>query len=312
MDELAAWLWLSDMSDSLTGEAVAMIEKFGSALKVAEAQGADLAGLASTRFLEALRSTRRRYEGTLPVVLELMASGTDVVTLHDSRYPQSLRSIPNPPLVLFRRGSLRTFERAVAVIGTRSPTHCGFTVARKVAEALAQEGHCIVSGLARGTDTMAHVGALDGGGPTVAVLPGPITFLYPPENTALAEDVVRNGALVAENSPLVAMKGRPGQKYRWVTRNRITSGLAEALVIIEAGDTGGSMHQVRFAVEQKRPVFIMRPTNEAPTRLRRGFEEVLALGGTPFDSPQNLISLLKQPRSDQPPLEGFARDEPPV
>lgn len=306
MDELAAWLWLSDTSDSLTGDAVALIEKFGSPVRVAEAQGSDLAGLVSARFVEALRRTRGRYEKLPPEVIELASSGTDVLTLHDPRYPQALRRIPNPPLVLFLRGKLRTFDRAVAVIGTRSPTHHGYTAARQVAEALAREGRCVVSGLARGIDTMAHVGALDGRGTTAAVLPGPITFIYPSENESLAEDIVRNGALIAENSPLVTMKGRAGPKYRWVTRNRITSGIAEALVVVEAGDTGGSMHQVRFAVEQKRLVFMLRPGNEAPTRLRRGFGEVVALGGCPFDDPQELLDLMRRPQSPQHSLEGFS------
>jgi len=298
VDEWAAWMWLSDTADSLTSEPLKLLERYGSPTAIADAKPADLAGLASQRFLEALRRTRERYER--PEVSHKMAdlagSGGDMLTHADERYPPALRTIPNPPLILFVRGRLRSFERAVAVIGTRAPTHKGYTAARVLAEQLAREGYCVVSGLARGIDTMAHCGALDSGGTTVAVLPGPLTFLYPPENVLLAEDIARSGALVAENSPLVNIDGRPGQRYRWVTRNRITSGLSDALVVVEATDSGGSMHQIRFAVEQRRRICILAPGIEAPARIRRGFDEAVALGAEPFDSGEELLQMLKAHR----------------
>ena len=301
MDEWAAWMWLSDTADSLTSEPLKLLEKYGSPTAVADAKPSDLADLASQRFLEALRRTRGRYEkpDVSHKMADLAASGGDIITYSDERYPFQLRTIPNPPIVLFVRGRLRTFEKTVAVIGTRAPTHRGYSWARALAEGLAREGFCIVSGLARGIDTMAHCGALDGGGTTVAVLPGPLTFLYPPENALLAEDIARNGALVAENSPFVNIDGRFGQKYRWVTRNRITSGISDALVVVEATDSGGSMHQIRFAVEQKRRICALRPGAEAPARIQRGFEEAIALGSQPFDSGEELLQLLRTPHDPQ-------------
>jgi DNA processing protein len=149
----------------------------------------------------------------------------------------------------------------------------------------------VVSGLARGVDTLAHCGALDAGGTTVAVLPGPITFIYPPENEFLARDIMRNGALLAENSPMVSIeKGLYPQRYRWVKRNRITSGLSEALVVIEATDAGGSMHQIKFAAGQGRPIHILQPDESAPAPLRRGYEEAIASGARPFTSTDELLS----------------------
>jgi len=306
MDEVAAWMWLSDTADSQTEEALRLLEKFSSPQKVAEAKPDTIRNFVSERFAAALKRNRPRYESPEATrrLADLITSGGNLTTLHESDFPQQLQSIANPPLILFRRGSLRTFQNTIAVIGTRSPTHRGYTVGRKIAELLASEGYCIVSGLARGTDTMAYCGALDAGGTTVAVLPGPLTFLYPPENEFLARDIERRGALLAENSPMVSIEGRPAQRYRWVNRNRITSGLSEAVVVVEATDVGGSMHQVRFASEQGRPTFILRPDADVPSPLRRGYEKAVAVGARPFTDPEDLLTYLRhKPNERQSTLD---------
>ena len=302
MEELAAWMWLSDSAESLTGDAVRLLAKFGSPEKISLAEQSAVAQIASKALADALRRNRSRYEGPEAKLrlADFFASGGDLLTLNDPAYPQHLRGITSPPLLLFRKGTLREFDRTVAVIGTRSPTHRGYTMARTIGAALAGEGYCVVSGLARGIDTLAHCGALDAGGKTAALLPGPITFLYPPENVFLAEDIVRNGALLAENSPMVSIDRMPySQKYRWVKRNRITSGLSEALVVVEATDSGGSMHQVKFAVGQGRPIHVLKPDDIVPAPLRRGYEEAVASGARPFTSVDDLMAHLPGERPER-------------
>ena len=295
LDELAAWSWLSDTSDSATFHALELLQEYESPLKVAEASSAQLTSVTGAKFVARLNQSRSRYEGDdfSKRVHDLMATGVRVVTIRDKSYPVQLRGIDNPPLLLFWKGRLRSLTRPIAIVGTRIASDSGMSAARLLSEELSRAGHCIVSGLARGIDTMAHYGALDGEGETVAVLPGPLDFVYPPENALLADDIVEKGALVAENSPVVSLRDPQPQKFRWVKRNRIISGLAEAVVVIEVTKSGGSMHQVRYAITQGRPVFVMKPGPDSRRQLCDGFRSAIAAGAKSFESHGALLSLLR-------------------
>jgi DNA processing protein len=175
--------------------------------------------------------------------------GYSLLTLEDVEYPAYLREIFDPPGVLYCAGDLEALQGpAVAIVGTRTPSPYGRAVAEKLAEDLASRGVVIVSGLALGIDSIAHWGALKTGR-TVAVLGSGMDNIYPRENRKLFQKIAENGAVVSE-FPLDA----PPFAAHFPRRNRIISGLARAVIVVEAAAKSGSLITARMALEQNREV----------------------------------------------------------
>jgi DNA processing protein len=186
----------------------------------------------------------REFEACARAGVTLVRHGTPA-------YPRPLAEIPDPPLILYTRGTLAARdELAVAIVGSRRCTLYGKQQAERLARALAQAGMTIVSGLARGIDGAAHRGAMEGGGRTIAVLATGLAKIYPPEHEPLADEVAAHGALVTE-SPLFR-EALPGL---FPQRNRIISGLSTGVIIVEASRNSGALHTARHAMEQGREVF---------------------------------------------------------
>ncbi len=165
-------------------------------------------------------------------------------------YPPLLREIHDPPIGLYALGPVMPARRNIAIIGSRRATLYGQAVAKKLAGDLARMGFCIISGLARGIDSVAHQGALDAGGQTVAVLGCGADVIYPPENLDLYRRIAASGAILSE-FPL----GRRADKQTFPMRNRIVAGLCEAVIVVESDVNGGSMITAKFAADQGRTVF---------------------------------------------------------
>ena len=176
--------------------------------------------------------------------------GARLITPVDDEYPEPLKQIYDPPLCLYVRGTLeKKDEQALAVVGTRRASHYGAAQADRLAFQSANAGFTIVSGLARGIDTVAHKAALKAGGRTLAVLGGAINKLYPAENRDLAEEIVEHGALISEFT-----LGREPDRTTFPYRNRIVSGLSKGVLVIEAGVNSGAMNTAGQALEQGRSV----------------------------------------------------------
>jgi len=179
------------------------------------------------------------------------AQGIELLSLGQTEYPNSLRTIHDPPSVLFMRGGLMARDAlAVAIVGTRHPTPYGVRTATRLAESLARAGLTVVSGLARGIDAAAHRGALSAGGRTLAVLAGGVYEIYPPEHAELAQEIAAAGALLSE-APTRAVP----QSGMFPQRNRIISGLSLGVIVVEAGDRSGALITAQHANEQGREVF---------------------------------------------------------
>jgi DNA processing protein len=262
-----------------------LIERCGS---IAAAWHADetmmiAAGL-DARSMAGLQEARRRID--LDAELErLRAVGVTPISIADPRYPPLLRMIPAPPPLLYLCGTLTPADqRAVAIVGTRHPSHYGREAARRLARDLASAGLTIVSGLALGIDTIAHTAALEAGGRTIAVLASGIDRVYPERNRALAERIKTSGALLSDY-PL----GTPPAPLNFPPRNRIISGLSLATLVVEAGESSGALITVQFALDQGREVMavpgsIFNPLSAGPHRLIRdgaaivtGADDVLAV-----------------------------------
>ena len=177
------------------------------------------------------------------------AAGARLLTDRDPLYPSALRDIADAPPLLWCMGALNILARPlIALVGARNASSLGTRMARKLAADLTDHGYVIVSGLARGIDTAAHLGALAGG--TVAVQAGGIDVIYPVDNTALAHDIAKDGLRLSE-MPM----GLQPQARHFPARNRIISGLAQAVVVVEAAAKSGSLITARNALDQARDVF---------------------------------------------------------
>ncbi len=177
--------------------------------------------------------------------------GVSLTSIKDSEYPFNLKTIFDPPFVLYVRGKLKKEdENSVAMVGTRRATNYGKIIARRLGRDLAKEGITVVSGMARGIDTSAHWGALEAGGRTIAVLGCGIDVIYPFENKELMERIVEKGAVISE-FPLGAIP----QAQNFPRRNRIISGLSKGVVVIEAPFKSGALITANFALEQGRAGF---------------------------------------------------------
>jgi len=174
-----------------------------------------------------------------------------IVSERSEAYPDPLRTLPHPPPFLFMAGEWRPEDsRAVAVVGTRAPSGYGTRMAREMAMGLAEHGFTVVSGLARGIDTLAHQTALKSGTRTVAVLGAGLDWIYPPENANLARDISHKGALISE-FPI----GESPRATHFPRRNRLISALSLGTLVVEAGNDSGALITADFALDQGREVF---------------------------------------------------------
>ena len=174
------------------------------------------------------------------------------ITSLEPNFPPLLREIPSCPKNIFYLGTL-TDQRCIAIVGTRKASTQGCQTAYAFAQTCAQQGWCVVSGLALGIDASAHQGALDAGGCTWAVVAGGVDRIYPQQHEQLATDIIESGGcILSEYAPKT-----PTYPNQFIARNRIISGLARAIVIIEAPHASGALTTARFAGEQGRDIFVV-------------------------------------------------------
>ena len=182
---------------------------------------------------------------------KLRARGASLITYHDPLYPEALRDILDPPLMLFVRGDLGLLNfPSIAVVGTRKPTPYGMAVAEKLGGDLGAAGLNVVSGMARGIDTAAHRAALAVGGKTTAVFGCGVDMIYPAENRRLHEEISTKGLAISE-FPM----GAPAYPQNFPIRNRIVSGLSCGVLVVEGAQYSGSAITARLAMDQGREVF---------------------------------------------------------
>lgn len=212
-------------------------------------------------------------------------AGAVFVTCQDDDYPKHLLEIHDPPIGMYFRGDYRCADRCIAIVGSRRATLYGRSVAKKLGNELARLGFCVVSGLARGIDTAAHEGALEAEGKTVAVLGCGLDIIYPPENLDLYRKISETGAVISE-FPF----GRRADRQSFPMRNRVVSGLCEAVIVVESDNTGGAMITARFAGEQGRTVFAVPGRIDQPTS--RGCHTLLREGATLLTGVEDVLQEL--------------------
>lgn len=286
MDQLAYWLGFNKVRGIGPARFRALIDACGSVEAAWRAPEATLrdAGL-DRRSAAALVEARDRLDLAAEVE-RVRRAGIKAITWDDPGYPQRLLNIYDPPFVLFIRGELSPEDDfGVAVVGTRRASHYGKDAARAIATDLARAGVTIISGLAVGIDTVAHRAALEAGGRTLAVLGSSVDIIYPWENSKLANDIVRHGALISEYA-----LGTQPEASNFPPRNRIVSGLSRGVVVVEAGEQSGALITARFAAEHDRDVFAV--PGSIFSQGSQGTNRLIRDGATPVLSAGDILEAL--------------------
>jgi len=214
------------------------------------------------------------------------APSRHLIGWHDPDYPTLLRRMAAPPLALFVEGDpCRLWRAGIAVVGSRAPTAGGRDIASAFARRFAEAGFSVVSGLASGIDTAAHVAALDAGGDTVAVLGCGIDIAYPRSNLRLHTRIAGEGTLVSEYPP-----GTPARREQFPSRNRIVAGLSLATLVVEAAQRSGALITARLAADAGREVFAIPGSIHNP--MARGCHRLLRDGATLVESPDEVVAAL--------------------
>ncbi|HVJ47784.1 DNA-processing protein DprA [Desulfitobacterium sp.] len=226
-----------------------LIAYFGSALKAWQATENGLRKLGTESWVNLLIQQRSQLD---PRQIENDLAQKEIKTVipEEKHYPALLRELADAPPLLYYKGKLEPGEEGIAIVGSRKATPYGRAAAEFLGKELAKQGLVVVSGLARGIDTAAHKGALAGKGKTWAILGSGLDYLYPPENRRLAEQILLEGALLSEFPP-----GVPPEPQFFPMRNRLISGVAQGVVVVEAALRSGALITVDCALEQGREVF---------------------------------------------------------
>jgi len=252
-----------------------LLQKFGGAEGVFAASPAELRQVGRMgKQLTDLMAEQAGISAAQAVVKQCQRESIGILLEGDEGYPGLLARIPDPPHLLFVRGSLLPCDAlAVAVVGARHATAYGLKVAEQLGEGLSRAGYTVVSGLARGIDAAAHKGALAAGGRTIAVLGSGVLNIYPPEHDRLAAQIAEHGAVISEAPPLL-----PPFPGAFPQRNRIVAGLSLGTVVVQASDRSGALITARLALEQGRDVFAV--PGPIDCRLSQGCHDLIRDGAT--------------------------------
>lgn len=286
--DLASWLRLAQTPGVGRITAAHLLQEFGAPAAIFTAGAARLAQCVTSAQARSLCASPSADTSRLIATTEAWLSepGNRVLTLHGPDYPSLLAEIPDAPLMLYIRGRAELLHgAALAIVGSRNASVQGQANARAFARALSEAGLTIVSGLALGIDTAAHDGALHGCASTVAVIGTGADRIYPARNAALARRIAEEGCLVSEY-PL----GTPPRPEHFPQRNRIISGLAAGVLVIEAAAGSGSLITARLATEQGRDVFALPGSIHAA--LSKGCHQLIREGAQLVETSVDVLQAL--------------------
>lgn len=280
MSSLKYWLGFNYISGIGPAKVQALLGYFGTLERAWQASETELREIGfDNRAIENFLENRSNLDLD-QYLLKVENNHVQVLTWEEPNYPSSLREIPAAPPVIFMRGALEPVDQwAIAVVGTRRLSAYGRLMTRELVRGLVQNGITIVSGLARGIDSIAHKTAIEYGGRTIAVLGCGIDKVYPPEHRDLAHEIANGCGALLTDYPL----GTEPDSKHFPARNRLISGLSLGVLVVEAGEKSGALITTKFALEQDRDVFavpgnINSPVSIGPNRLiQQGAKLVLGV-----------------------------------
>jgi len=290
MDRKTAWIILNMISGIGPASIRKMLEMCKSPQEILNTEPSVFGKIIPSSAVEQLKKWKQ-----LPWEQEIekaKTNGITIITCEESQYPENLSNIPDAPTVLYIKGQIPQNRVFLAVVGTRNPSFYGSTMAEKFASVLASYGICIVSGMARGIDSIVHRAALKMKTPTVAVLGSGLANIYPTENEKLAQSIAENGAVITE-FPLDTFP----EKFNFPRRNRIISGLSDAVIVIEAGLRSGALITAHLAVDQNKDVFVL--PSDANRITGRGNNQLIKEGAYLVESPEEILQQMNLEPCDQ-------------
>ncbi len=286
MDE-RYWIWLAEGLGAEDRYVKPVLEYFGSARKVYE--------LANRETLQEMSEIGRKQARALcnkslkqaeKIIKQCEERQIGILTYEDYRYPKQLKEIYSPPLVLYYKGTIPDFSKNIlfTIVGTRKSTKEGNKTAYEFAAQMSQHGITVVSGMAEGIDSYANKGASEGPTPTIAVLGCGVDVVYPANNGALMEKIIRTGLVISEYPP-----GSSPLKHHFPIRNRIMAGLSEGTLIVEAPKTSGALITANRAIEENKEVFAVPGSIYSHNHV--GSNRLLFDGAHPVMSPADIYEV---------------------
>ena len=296
MSDLRYWIALSMLPEIGPVGAGKLLSVFGKPEEIFDAGLQDLLAVEGIGISRAKNITEfSLWDAVEKRIRTLEREGIHAVHIGDSAYPEMLKEIFDPPVVLYVKGDMQPQDRyAIAIVGSRKLTHYGASVAENISEDLASMGFTIVSGMARGVDSLAHRNAMKAGGRTIAVLGSGVDVPYPPENGMLMNRIADAGYVLSEFPP-----GSLPDKENFPKRNRLISGLSLGVLVIEATSNSGALITARCALEQGREVFAV-PGNITSAN-SDGTNELIRKGASLTRKAEDIVGELA------PVLKGFIR-----
>lgn len=286
-DERTYWFALQTVPGIGARRFSTLVKRFGAPDVALAAPVAELRKLPDfgEKLIESLKS-QVDWDLAEKQVEQLEKSGARLVKLIDEEYPELLRSIFDPPAMLFVRGEFQPQDdQSVAIVGSRTCTRYGRQIAERLAIGLVERGMTIVSGVARGIDSVAHLGSIKAGGRTIGVLGCGLDIVYPPENEKLYEQIAESGALVSE-----FFFGVKPDKHNFPARNRIISGISRGVIVVEAGKSSGALLTARHALDQNREVFAVPGNISSAASV--GANDLLKQGAIPVTNTADVLLAL--------------------
>ena len=248
------WIWLASVEGLGPVKKFALLNKFETAKRIYNATEKEILKVdgMSDKIVQNMQKAKdakllEKYEKYI------LKNDIKIINISDDNYPAKLKNIYAPPITIFAKGDISLLNsKSIAIVGSREPSKYGIYVAEKFSKELSKEGITIVSGLARGIDTFAHVGALSSFGKTIAVLGSGIDIVYPKENAKYYREISEKGLIISEY-----IVGTAPESKNFPQRNRIISGLSDGVLVVEARKNSGTMITTDFALEQGKELYVI-------------------------------------------------------
>lgn len=253
-DLMKYWIWLASVEGLGPVKKFALLNKFETAKRIYNATEKEILKVdgMSDKIVQNMQKAKdakllEKYEKYI------LKNDIEIINISDDNYPAKLKNIYAPPITIFAKGDISLLNsKSIAIVGSREPSKYGIYVAEKFSKELSKEGITIVSGLARGIDTFAHVGALSSFGKTIAVLGSGIDVVYPKENAKYYREISEKGLIISEY-----IVGTAPESKNFPQRNRIISGLSDGVLVVEARKNSGTMITTDFALEQGKELYVI-------------------------------------------------------
>ena len=283
------WIWYSRIEGLTCLQKGKLLEIFRSPERIWNLDAKQLRNVGCLNEKDINEILNKSYRGGLNRYYEYMNKNKiRMITIYDKEYPDKLKEIYDRPVSLFAKGNTNLFERkSVAIVGCRECSEYGKRVSKKLAYDLANQEVCIVSGLARGIDKFSHIGALDAKGSTIAVIGNGLDDIYPYENKNLSERILENDGLIVTEYII----GTKPSRLNFPARNRIISGLSEAVVVVEAKEKSGALITADFGLEQGKEVCAV--PNNIYNKNSKGTNELIKQGASLITGYRDVLELIE-------------------